>query len=615
MAFCGGVGFGFVFATQEVEAGFIGSGKFGRFGKFLNRNGSRHFGEQLNAAVVFEAGAGRNEPAHDDVFLEATEVVNLASNSGFGEYASGLLEAGRRDKGIGRQRGLGDAEEQRATRSGTATFGDDAIVFFTEAELVDLLLEKEGSVADVFDLDPTHHLTRDGLDVLVVDVDTLQAINLLNGVDEVSLGIFFAEDREQVVKVERPVDEGFTSANVFAFLNVDVDAARDGVFLGSLAIFAFDVDLAHTLGNFAVANSAIDFGNDGRILGLAGFEEFNNARETTGDVLGLGGLARNLREHVSSLYFIAILDHQVSTGRHEVLLADLTGRIADQDSRLMLFVAGRQGNDELRQTGNFIDLLFNGEAWTKIVELHRAGSFGKDGESERIPFGKDLAMVYGFAIDNAEASAVDDVVAFFLALLFIEDDDETGTIHSDASTAATFDMAQVNESDDAIVLGFESGTLADAGRRTTDVESTHGELRAGFADGLSGDDADRFAEFDHAARGEIAAIAQGANTATRFAGEHGTNANAFDTGSLNLIGELFGDFLVDFDDNSAFEILDAFQRNTANNAVAKRFDFDTSFDDGLDEDAVGGTAIALVDDDVLRHVDETASEVTGIGSL
>ena len=33
LAFCGGVGFGFVFATQEVEARFIGSGKFGCFGK------------------------------------------------------------------------------------------------------------------------------------------------------------------------------------------------------------------------------------------------------------------------------------------------------------------------------------------------------------------------------------------------------------------------------------------------------------------------------------------------------------------------------------------------------------------------------------------------------
>ena len=87
----------------------------------------------------------------------------------------------------------------------------------------------------------------------------------------------------------------------------------------------------------------------------------------------------------------------------------------------MLFVAGRtQGdNDGCDKPSNpSSTLLFNGEAWTKIVELHRAGSFRKDGESERIPFGKDLTMVDGFAVGNAEASAVDDVVAFFPRVAF-----------------------------------------------------------------------------------------------------------------------------------------------------------------------------------------------------
>jgi len=54
-----------------------------------------------------------------------------------------------------------------------------------EAELVHLLLEEEGSVAHVLDLDPAHHLARDRLDVLVVDVDALEAVNLLNGIHQV----------------------------------------------------------------------------------------------------------------------------------------------------------------------------------------------------------------------------------------------------------------------------------------------------------------------------------------------------------------------------------------------------------------------------------------------
>jgi hypothetical protein len=46
---------------------------------------------------------------------------------------------------------------------------------------------------------------------------------------------------------------------------------------------------------------------------------------TAGDVLGLGGLSRNLREHVTRLHFVAILHHQVRAGGHQVLLACAAG--------------------------------------------------------------------------------------------------------------------------------------------------------------------------------------------------------------------------------------------------------------------------------------------------
>src|SRR4029077_15381407 len=329
-----------ILVAKEIEPrSIVGSREFRSFGQFLNGSRSGHFRKQLKATVVFQARAGWDEAAHDDAFLEATGGVDLAGNSRFGKGACSLLEARGRDKGIGRERGLGDPEEQRTPRSGPAAFGDDAVVLLAEAELVHLFFEQEGGVADVFNLDPTHHLTRDSLDVFVVDVDALEAVDLVNGVDEVSLGIFLAKNREEVVEVERPVDERFTGADVLAFLDVDVDAARDSVFLGGFALIAFDVDLAHALADFAVTDVTIDLADDRGILGLAGLEEFNDARQTAGDVFGLGGFARDLRENVPSLNFVTILDHQVSARRHEVLLADLAGRIADQDGGLMFFIA------------------------------------------------------------------------------------------------------------------------------------------------------------------------------------------------------------------------------------------------------------------------------------
>src|SRR5262249_20329568 len=155
--------------------------------------------------------------------------------------------------------------------------------------------------------------------------------------------------------------------------------------------------------------------------------------------------------------------------------------------------------------------------------------------------------------DNAETRAVHHVVALFFASLFIDDGDQARAVHGDGRSAAAFDELHVDELDHAVVARFERGTLGNAGGSTTDVERAHGELCAGFADGLRGDDADRFAEFDHAASREVASVAQSANSAARFAGQHGTDAHTFDTRTLNLIGQLFGDFLVHINDDGAFE--------------------------------------------------------------
>ena len=107
--------------------------------------------------------------------------------------------------------------------------------------------------------------------------------------------------------------------NALAFLHVDVNAARNRVF-ALLTIVADDVDLAHTLGDFAVLHDTVDLGDDSGFARLARFEQFHHARQTAGDVLGLGGGARDLRQHVAGVNFIAVRHHQVSVHRHQVTL-------------------------------------------------------------------------------------------------------------------------------------------------------------------------------------------------------------------------------------------------------------------------------------------------------
>ena len=51
------------------------------------------------------------------------------------------------------------------------------------------------------------------------------------------------------------------------------------------------------------------------------------------------------------------------------------------------------------------------------------------------------------------------------------------------------------------------------------VERPHRQLRAGLADRLGGDDADRLAGADHLAGGEVAAVARPADAVASLAGE------------------------------------------------------------------------------------------------
>src|SRR5256886_3592884 len=161
-----------------------------------------------------------------------------------------------------------------------------------------------------------------------------------------------------------------------------------------------------------------------------------------------------------------------------------------------------------------------------------AGSFRENREGKRIPLGKNLAVGDVFAVLNAETRAVNDVVTLLLAVLFVNDGDKAGAVHGDERAAASLDALEIHELDDAVVARFESGALGDARGGSADVERAHGELRAGLADGLRGDDADGFSEFDHAAGGQVAAIAPRAHTTPRFASEHGTDADAVDARAL-----------------------------------------------------------------------------------
>ena len=178
----------------------------------------------------------------------------------------------------------------------------------------------------------------------------------------------------------------------------------------------------------------------------------------------------------------------------------------------MFFVAGGQRHDQLREAGDFVHLLFDGEAGLQILELDVAAGLGKDREGERIPFGENLADGDRLALFDADASAVYDVVALRLASFFIEERDQAGTVHGDDGVVAAMHDLEVQELDEAGAAGLDLGLLLNPGGGAADVEGAHGELGAGLADGLGTDDAHGLAELNRVAAGQVAGCSSGRAT-------------------------------------------------------------------------------------------------------
>ena len=310
---------------------------------------------------------------------------------------------------------------------------------------------------------------------------------------------------------------------------------------------------------------------------------------------------------------VAILHHEVSAARHEVALVEPSAPLMTMAG--WRFSSAAVGDDQTREAGDFIDFFVERDAFLQVLELDRAADLGEDGEGVRIPLGQCLAERDRGAVFHLELGAVDDLVAFLLAATIVDDGDRTRAVHGNQVAVLGADGDHVDEAHDAVVLGVEVRLLGDARCGTTDVEGTHGELRARLADGLRSDDADCFAQLDQSARGEVTAVAEDADATLGLAGEHGADLDALNAGSLDGRGEVFVDLLVDLDDDLTLEVLEALERDAADDAVAQRLDDLAGLDDRRDVDAFDRAAIVLADDDVLRHVDETTGQVAGVSGL
>jgi hypothetical protein len=90
---------------------------------------------------------------------------------------------------------------------------------------------QELAVALVGDLDLAQHLANDHLDVLVVDLHALQAVDVLDFLHQVRGQRLDAEQAQDVLRVRLAVHHGLALLHVLAFEHDDLAVLRDQLFV------------------------------------------------------------------------------------------------------------------------------------------------------------------------------------------------------------------------------------------------------------------------------------------------------------------------------------------------------------------------------------------------
>src|SRR5215217_6851199 len=250
-------------------------------------------------------GCGYELP-DNDVLFQACEAVHLALDGSVGKDAGRLLERGCGEEGIGGERGLGYAHKNCVVGGWAAFLLLDSCVLGEHCKAVGDLLGEQLRVAWVVHDHLAQHLPYDDLDVLVVDVHALGAVDLLHLVDQVTLGRGAAAAVAEVVLQDSVwVDRPFRDRGVCHDLGalhelgpeeLTLDRVRPALF----TIWRGDNDLYLPVGVCLLeGDDTVDLGQGRLGLGMAGLEELDDPGETCRDVLagdtaGVKGAHREL---------------------------------------------------------------------------------------------------------------------------------------------------------------------------------------------------------------------------------------------------------------------------------------------------------------------------------
>ncbi len=231
----------------------------------------------------------------------------------------------------------------------------------------------------------------------------------------------------------------------------------------------------------------------------------------------------------------------------------------------------------------------------------------------RIPVCYGFARCNLFAVAFRHGRAVRDFIALFSTAKLIDHFQFDVTRGNNQFASGVGYRLGVGQFDSTFVLHLNAGFSCRTRCRTTDVERTHGQLCTRLTDGLCRDNTDRFTFVDDVTTCQVATVAVRTYAKIGFTANNGANLDGVDRVLFNHITPvLIQQRVTRNQDVSGARLQHVFCGHTTQYALAQRLFNVAAFDYRRHHDAFEGAAVVFGHNQILRNVNQTTRQITGV---
>ena len=266
-----------------------------------------------------------------------------------------------------------------------------------------------------------------------------------------------------------------------------------------------------------------------------------------------------------------------------------------------------------RQTCNFIKVFFHCHTFDDITKSNGTLNLSKNGIGIRIPFYQRLSLLNFLTITDFQLRSIHNRKSLFFSTGFILNHKASISIHYNDFARLVFQGPEPHILNDSPTFSVQSCLLNHSTRGSTNMEGSHRQLRARLTYRLRCNNTHRFTNLNPLKRCHVATVTLNTNTLFRLTGQAGTHFNFFNTGIFNSGNRVFLDQTIGFRQNVSSERIDhIFKNSSPQNSFTQRLNNFAGLNQRNSIDAFQCATIFLLNNHVLRNINQTTREVTGI---